>query len=205
MIGALTGYGAADIGVCEKVWLSYDGRDSRLGEPFTFVLQDILWFDKTKEEAINRIQNTHRTCSIWVGIGDSTTKQVDILQYSYEDANVYNSTSYPVYQPGHPYIKDVIYVNKHKQPSNDPCLAELLNSTTNIDSQYLWKYAAAVSQTGDMHAAVYDYQNRFMYVANAGIYNKTSKYAQPAYERPFIALNMTQLFDEPNDINAHSL
>eukprot|EP01084_Bolivina_argentea_P217215 368860_1 len=196
MIGALTGYGAADIGICEKVWLAYNGTDSRLGQPWTFVLQDILWYDKTKEDAINRIENSHRTCSIWVGIGDSTTKQVDVLGYGYEYVNVYNATTFPVYQPGHPYIKDVIYVNKHKQPSNDPCLAELLNSTNGIDSEYMWKYVAAVSQTGDMHAAVYDYKNRLMFVANAGIYDEKTKIAQPAYVRPFVKLNMTELFNE---------
>ena len=198
MIGALSGYGDADIGICEKVWLSYNGSYSRFGEPFTFVLQDVLWYDNTKEDAIKRLENTHRTCSIWIGIGDSTTKQVDVVSYGHDYITVYNSTSFPTYYPGHPYIEDVIYVNKHKQPSNDQCLAELLNSTKSINSEYMYKYVAPMSETGDMHIAIYDYSNRFMYVANAGIYNKTSKYAQPAYMRPFVRLNMTQLFNEKN-------
>ncbi|ETO10631.1 acid ceramidase-like protein [Reticulomyxa filosa] len=169
--------------------------NSRRGTPFTFVLRDILQFDKTKEDAINRMNTTDRTCSIFVGVGDSTSDQMDIVEYSYESLTPYNSTSYPTYT-AHPYIEDVIYVDKHVQPSSDPCLGNVLNEGWgNIDAKYLFQQAAARLQTGDMHVAVYDYLNQFMYVSNAQIYVS----GQPqlmAYERPYVRLNMSAIFNE---------
>ena len=47
-----------------------------------------------------------------------------------------------------------------------------------------------------MHIAVYDYKNRYVYISNAEIYNKTGNY-KLAYQRPFIRLNATQLFNLP--------
>jgi len=193
-VGSITGYGYADVGICEKVWYGYDGKYNHFGKPFTFVLRDILQFSETKEEAIQSMQEAERTCAIFVGVGDSQSNQMDVIEYSFENVTVWNGTDYPVYN-GHPYIKDVIYVDKYVQPSQDPCLAELLQySYGNITSLYLFQNVAAQLQTGDMHVAVYDYKNRFIYVSNAAVYIPN----QPqllAYQRPYIRLNMNDLFN----------
>jgi len=195
LVGAITGFSNAEVAICEKVWDSYDGKDSRRGTPFTFVLRDILQFDKTKEDAIARMNTTDRTCSIYVGVGDNVSNQMDIVEYSYESLTPYNSTTYPS-TTAHPYIEDVIYVDKYVQPSGSPCLGNVLNEGWgNIDAKYLFQQAAARLQTGDMHIAVYDYVNLFMYVSNAQIYVP----GQPqlmAYQRPFTRLNMSAIFNE---------
>lgn len=51
-MGAITGVSSAALGVCEKVWLGYDGVSTRFGEPFHFVLRDILQFDRTNAQAV---------------------------------------------------------------------------------------------------------------------------------------------------------
>jgi len=195
LVGAITGFSNAQVGICEKVWYSYTGQDSRRGTPFTFVLRDILQFDNTKEEAISRMNSTDRTCSIWVGVGDSQSDQMDVIQYSYENLTAYDSTSFPTYS-AHPYIEDVIYVDKHVQPSSDPCLGNILNEGWgSIDAKYLFQQAAARLETGDMHVAVYDYLNNFMYVSNAQVYVP----GQPqlmAYQRPYVRFNMSSIFNE---------
>lgn len=193
LVGAITGYGNGDLGICEKVWLSYKGRDSRLGTPFTFVLRDILQFDSTREEGIQRIEDSKRTCSIWVGLGDSQSNEMNIIQYSHENATVYSNENFPYYTD-HPDIKDTIYVDKHVQPSHDPCLGELMNyNWGNITSNYMFQNVAAQLQTGDMHIAVYDYQNRYMFVSNAAVY-VPGQTQELAYQRSFVQLNMqTQL------------
>ena len=43
-IGALTGY-SGWMGLCEKVWLHYNGTSSRIGYPWHFLTRDILQFD----------------------------------------------------------------------------------------------------------------------------------------------------------------
>ena len=42
MLGAIDGYSSAGIGLSEKYWYTYDGSYSRIGNPWNFVLRDIL-------------------------------------------------------------------------------------------------------------------------------------------------------------------
>jgi len=46
------------------------GRESRAGNPFTFLLRDVLQFDKNLDESIHRMKNTKRTCDLILGVGD---------------------------------------------------------------------------------------------------------------------------------------
>ena len=82
-IGALTGYSSSSVGICEKVWLSYNGTDSRSGMPWMFVLRDILQYDVDIDSALNRINSVERTCSIFVGLGDNSINQVSTLYSQY--------------------------------------------------------------------------------------------------------------------------
>lgn len=51
-----------------------------------------------------------------------------------------------------------------------------------------------LEQTGDMHVAVYDWNNLFMYVSNAGLSDANGN-AQPAYDRPFLRFDMGALWN----------
>jgi len=191
----MTGFSAAPLGVCEKVWLSYNGTQSRIGMPWTFVLQDILQYDVDKTSAINRIVNTPRTCSIFVGLGDYTNT-FDVVEYSYEEVIVYDQRNFPVYQ-AHPKFDGLVYVDKHMQPSHDPCLSQLLQKYYGfIAPEVILRYITSVFQTGNMHLAIYDFKLMQMYVSNAGIYNATADYAQPAYARTFARLDLSAMFAE---------
>jgi len=46
------------------------GKESRFGNPFTFVLRDVLQFDKVLDDSIRRMENEHRTCDLILGVGD---------------------------------------------------------------------------------------------------------------------------------------
>jgi hypothetical protein len=54
-IGSITGYSSAPVGICEKVWIGYNGTDSRRGIPFHFLLRDILQFDADINAALTRM------------------------------------------------------------------------------------------------------------------------------------------------------
>ena len=60
-VGAITGYSSVELGVCEKVWLHYKGKDSRAGIPFTFLLRDILQYDTTSTSLAARLWQLLRT------------------------------------------------------------------------------------------------------------------------------------------------
>jgi len=190
-IGALTGYSSAPVAVCEKVWDSYTNTSSRLGYPFHFLLRDILQYDPDVDSAIMRMENAARTCSIFIGLGDYT-KRFTAFAYSYEEVLIWDEKNQPVYK-NHPYIPDMVYIDKHVQPSEDPCLASLLQTYYGrIDATTTIRFITSQFQTGDMHIAVFDYLQQYMYVANAS----PAPDSIPAYDRPFVRLDMAQLFAE---------
>lgn len=107
MVGSITGVSNAKVGVCEKVWLGYEGASSRFGQPFPFVLRDILQFDTTNAAAVQRLQHTARTCAIFVGVGSTSDNRFDAIEYSYPNITVWNMTTQPVYRD-HPLIPDIV-------------------------------------------------------------------------------------------------
>jgi len=202
-LGAFTGYGE-DTAICEKLWDSYNGTSKRAGTPWNFVLRDILQYDETIEDAVNRLENAHRTCSIFVGLGDHASGTFRAVEYSVDIVAVFNDTSpFPGFAPTppqHPLMNDVVYIDKHTQPSHDPCMASLLQQNYGHIDPLNTINLISMFQTGDLHAAVYDFAANEMYV---GVANQTGAFPppdpsaiMPAYSRQFLKFNMTQLFSE---------
>eukprot|EP01125_Pyxidicula_operculata_P021953 TRINITY_DN878_c0_g1_i1.p1 TRINITY_DN878_c0_g1~~TRINITY_DN878_c0_g1_i1.p1 ORF type:complete len:425 (+),score=84.40 TRINITY_DN878_c0_g1_i1:435-1709(+) len=192
-VGALTGLSSAPLGVCEKVWIHYNGTDAREGYPWHFLLREILQYSPDVTDAISKIVNAPRTCSIFVGLGDPTNK-FRALEYSYEYVNIYDDVNYPVY-PNHPRYQNVVYIDKHTQPSQNPCLSSLIQKYYGaLDVQALIQVAAVLG-TGDAHAAIYDYAENFMYVTTASPYINGS--FTPAYTRSWTKIDLTKAFAEP--------
>lgn len=193
-VGALSGYSSSSVGICEKYWGGYNGTYFMEGYPFHYLLRDILQFDGDIKSAYERIENAQRTCAIFVGLGDNKSNEFRAVEYSHDILNIYSDTTYPVY-PAHPQKKGLIYIDKHFQPSNDPCLANLvLESYGKLDTQHLL-WAASVHKTGDAHAAIYDYAKNYMYVSAASVASKPP--IVPAYDRQFVGYNMLDLWAEP--------
>jgi hypothetical protein len=55
---------------------------------------------------------------------------------------------------------------------------------------------ASLLQTGDAHAAIYDYHGNYMYVAAAS--SPSTPPVIGAYDRPFLRLDMNVMFNEPH-------
>ena len=182
----------------------YKGLDNILGYPWTLMLQDMMRFDHDIDEAIGRIGGAARTCAIWLGIGQGArpnprvagaTLPADfkLVADSFQQLHVYNPENFPVYAQ-HDYFADLLFVNKHVQPSTESCMNDLFH----------WGYGAltadmfrttitALEETGDMHIAVTDFDNKMMYIANASpMPNNT-----PAYQNGFIQFDMEALFNAP--------
>ena len=74
------------------------------------VLRDIIQFDKSVDEATNRLNNTHRTCDLILGAGCGTQNKFRGYAYSYDTLNVYDDTNLEPYnQTWHPRIDNVVY------------------------------------------------------------------------------------------------
>jgi len=190
-IGALTGFSSAPMGLSQKLWYNYNGTMNREGIPFHYLLRDILQFDSDIDSAITRIANAERTCSIFIGLGDYSNR-FKIIEYSYQHVEVWDDHNFPAYK-GHPLLAGAVYIDKHPQPSHDPCLGSLMQKFYgNLDANTIFRSVTALLQTGDTHIAVYDFQNMLIYVSNASPY--VQKKFVPAYDRAFVRLDLSKLF-----------
>ncbi|KJE94290.1 hypothetical protein CAOG_04958 [Capsaspora owczarzaki ATCC 30864] len=189
-IGSITGY-SHKMGVSEKVWAGYNETSSRAGIPFHFLLRDIAQYDRSLSDAINRMVNNPRTCAIFVGIGSSHDNQFRACEYSNPSLNVFDDVNYPTYA-NHPLMEGLVFVDKHVQPSNDPCMTSLVTANYGqLDAETIIRQVIGPFQTGDLHAAAYDFGNNVMYIGVAS--NTTSGVVVPAYARPFLKLDMSQI------------
>jgi len=194
-IGTITGFSSVPLAISEKVWLEYKGYQNRFGYPFHFLLRDFLQFDNTTDDVVNRIEKTVRTCSIWIGVG-TPPNDFKVIQYGYENFKVMDDRNFPSWS-SHPSYKNVVYVDKHTQPSGDDCLGSVIGKDYgNINAINIFQKYTALSQTGDMQIAVYDFNNMYVYLSNAGIYDAKTKNVEKAYDRPFTRLDMKTLFNE---------
>ncbi|CAE7400368.1 dcd1B, partial [Symbiodinium sp. KB8] len=196
MMGAITGMGSNGMGVSEKVWLHYKGTQNVFGYPFPFLMQDLMWKCMDTDQALSKIASANRTCSIFIGIGDAKNNQFRALEYSHQTVNIYNDVNFPAYPPYHPLLKDLVFIDKHTQPSHHMCFGSLMEKLYGkLSPQNVISYVTALQQTGDTHAAVYDFGTSTMYVSNASPFVNGS--ATPAYNMPWSSLNMTQQWTLP--------
>jgi len=197
-VGALTGYSTAPLGLSQKVWSGFNGTFSRFGIPFTFLLRDILQYDEDIDSALGRIANAERTCAIFVGLGEmgsagSVTNFVAV-EYSYEYLQFLDWKNFPVYE-NHPKFQGLVYIDKHPQPSTHKCFGDLMKSNYgNITAENTIKYITSGEETGDMHIGIMDFAEKAMYVSNAAPYSSVTKSAQPAYDRPFVKVDLSAMF-----------
>ena len=85
------------------------------------------------------------------------------MEYSHDYVKVGDDRNFPEWSD-HPSMSSVVYIDKHKQPSTDPCLGSLLEKYyANLDCVTMLQKVAPVHQTGDMHAALYDYSQNYVY------------------------------------------
>jgi isopenicillin-N N-acyltransferase like protein len=91
--GALTGM-SATMGISEKVWINTTMETSRIGYPFPFMMRDIIQFDQTRFDAVTRMKSIPRTCTIFLGVGDSVTDEMTLVEYGYGDLHVYSDKNF---------------------------------------------------------------------------------------------------------------
>ncbi len=112
-IGVISGVNSNRLAVSEIGIYFIDetfGKESRFGNPFTFVLRDILQWDTTLNESISRLKSTKRTCNLLLGVGDGKINDFRAFQYSHTVLNVINDTHLlPKNDTWHAAIENVVY------------------------------------------------------------------------------------------------
>ncbi|CAF4979726.1 unnamed protein product, partial [Rotaria socialis] len=71
LVGSIGAYNEVSVGLGQKVWITTEQDiTSRLGNPWTYVLRDVIQFSNSLDTALSMLINTHRTCSVHLGLGE---------------------------------------------------------------------------------------------------------------------------------------
>jgi len=204
-IGSITGMSAQKMAISE-IGVTYPdasfGKESRFGVPFTFLLRDILQFDRTLDDSINRIANSKRTCNLILGVGDGKLNEFRSVQYSASVANFFDDENMMPQYDWHPRIDDVVYHGMDWLcPPYSEVLAKQLNTVYgNITAENVIRDIVPIVQTGDLHIALYDLTNEVLHTANARADSESGPLK--AFDRTFVRIDMKPLWAEqkPTDV-----
>lgn len=195
-IGVLSGVNEHQLAVSE-IGVSYPddtfGKESRFGNPFTFVLRDVLQWDKTLNESIHRMQTTKRTCNLILGVGDGKS-EFRSFQYSHSVCNVVGDTNPLPKADWHPAVENTVYYGMDWLcPSFHQRLHELLTlKHGQITAEETVRTIVPGLNSGNLQVVVYDLTYKQVYFA-FGHVNEEGKRVN-AYMRPFIKLDLAKLF-----------
>jgi isopenicillin-N N-acyltransferase-like protein len=167
------------------------------GEPWMFILRDVLKYQTSMDDAITYIEEADRTCNLILGIGDGEAGIVNGIEYSGYVAIPYNdSTLIPVNDTWHWPIDGVVYNGMDWNcPGYNEKLAEQLDfyhgHITEVNTIH---DILPTVQTGNLHIVVYD-----LTAGQAHISFMRKSYADEseplyAYERQFNRVDMDSLF-----------
>ena len=204
-IGSITGMSSKRTAISE-IGVSFPdasfGKESRFGTPFTFLLRDILQFDDSLQDAKARIAQANRTCDLILGVGDgkvnaSQRPPFASVQYSHSVANFFDDkTMMPRNDSWHPRMDDLVYYGMDWLcPGFSAVLhRQLAKHYGRITPEATILDILPIVETGDLHIAIYDLTDNFMYVANAA--GKGEAGPKLAYQRQFVKIDMSALFDQ---------
>jgi hypothetical protein len=200
--GVVTGMSANPLAVSE-IGVSFPddtfGNETYLakGYPFSYLIRDILQYDKTVDDADYRVLNAERTCDLILGVGDGNNNSFHGYQYSPGIANVITDTTLKPTASWHPEIDDVVYWGMDWVCPNDNSMLshQLQAYHGNITAENTVRNILSYVQTGNLHIAIYDHSNMFMHVATARGDGESGPLN--AFSRQFLRLNMTAVFNEP--------
>ncbi|TFG96493.1 MAG: hypothetical protein E4H13_12075 [Calditrichales bacterium] len=194
VVGSISGISSAQLAVSE-IGDDYDKEnDTFAGIPFMFLLRDILQYDNSLDEAINRIQNAPRTTSLLFGVGDGEMGQLRGFQTSHTLCNVFNWDNLEPVTDTHQRIEDVVYWGMSWDvPSYDgPLHDKLLEHYGNINAEVTITDILPHVKTGNLQTVVYDLTAMKIWVANARADHESGPLA--AYDRAFVEFEMKDLF-----------
>ena len=129
------------------------------GYPFGYLIRDVLQFDSSLDDAINRITNAKRTCDLILGVGDGNANKFRGFQYSPHVANVIDDENLAPVANWHPKIENVVYWGMDWICPNDNNMlsTQLEYYHGDITVENTIKNITAYVQTGDLHIAIYDF------------------------------------------------
>ena len=177
-IGLMTGMNDQKMGISEiGAGTAGDSPDfpdeSRKGQSFTWMLRDILQFDKTADQAKERMEKADRTCNLILGVGDGKTNVFHGFASDAGRLTTYNDKDMePLkYIDGtdmrHDRIDNIVYwgMDWYCWQFHEVLRDNLLEYWGDINFENLIRSILAGTNSGNLHVTVMDYNQDDMYVA----------------------------------------
>lgn len=199
-MGSLTGVSSTQLGISE-IGVSFPddtfGDESMIGNPFVFLLRDVLQYDLTLDNALTRMATTDRTCHLILGVGDGKLGRMNIIQYSHSNVSFMDDTNLRPVADWHPRIENLPYeAMDWNCPSFQSKMHERLVATYGtLTPEVAISDVIALTTTGSLHVAVYDLTDMQMYVSNARASTETTG-PFDAYDRQYVKLDLKAMFQE---------
>lgn len=200
-LGSISGISKKQLAISE-IGVAYPddtfGSESRFGNPFTYVLRDILQFDNSLEEAIHRLKTIRRTCNLIFGVGDGKAQTFRGFQLSNTVCNVIDDTNLlPANDTWHPKINNTVYwAMDWLCDSWSIRLKDLLNYYHGqINGEIAARYIVPQLTSGNLQVVVYDLTNLEIWFSY-GYRTEDSSTKIDAYDRPYLHLDMKKIFNE---------
>lgn len=210
-IGLMTGMNDQKMGISE-IGASTAGdspdfpSESRKGQSFTWMLRDVLQFDKTADAGLERMQNTARTCNLILGIGDGKEDSLKFHGIASDAGRLTHYSDYnqePLYyidgtDMTHPRINNVVYwgMDWYCAPFHQAMSNQLKANWGGINAENTIRNIIAGTNSGNLHVAVYDYNHDDMYVAFHSQPQNGNSGSGSAFKRSYTRLNMKQIFED---------
>jgi len=224
-VGAMTGLSAASTAISE-IGVSFPdstfGDESRFGVPFVFLLRDLLQFDANLTQMQRRISDAERTCHLMLGLGDgkavapgaaggargsatpdASSAPFSGVRYAHSAVSFFTDpANVPPTEEWHPPLEDVIYwgMDWACPGYSVPLHHQLAAHHGNLTAEAAARDVAAVTQTGDLHIALYHLeptpgQGKLL----VSFARPTTSSAGPlkAFDRPYLDFDLAELFAKP--------
>jgi hypothetical protein len=197
-IGSITGVNDHQMSIHE-IGVSFPdasfGNESTFGVPFTYVLRDILQFDRTRMDGLSRLASAHRTCDLILGVGSGVDKRFNSVAYSASQCLIMDDTNLHPVADWHPPINNTVYhaMDWLCPGYNEVMAAQLKGLYGFLTPALAIEQVTAIVQTGDLHIFVADLPNQQFYVSFSASDNSTSP-NRNAFDRQFAQLDMPSIF-----------
>ena len=192
LVGVVTGF-SEHIGMSEKVWETYRTPDVQSGTyngmPVVMIIREMLQFSSNKAEAIAIAEHAQRTWAVFLGVGDAASNRFNALGYREHELSVYGQhnmslvTNAPDAKAGSsgkggnaPPLEDIVYIDRHPQPSSDPTLGKLLNQYHGkLSAEFIAANIPRLTHSGDVHTMTIDFSKGNVLI-QVGAVNATGNY-----------------------------
>jgi isopenicillin-N N-acyltransferase-like protein len=166
------------------------GSESRIGIPFTFLLRDVLQFDKTQAAGVDRVRNAHRTCNLILGVGGGPERVFNSMGVSASAFNLNTDKNMLPEGDWHPRMEGLVY---HAMDWNCPSFSEVMAARLkahygNLTHEDIIRDVLPLTSTGNLHIYVADLVNQQLWVANAQRSTASGEFY--AFNRPYIHMDL---------------